>query len=79
MMPEAQKRGSVLEDLRLAEAAGVVFPEAEVEEEQAEPEEGGGLEQGTRKRRPASRFSFLNRVFYLRPGFCGKRPVFSLW
>ena len=35
---------SILEDLRLAEAAGVVFPEAEVEEQQAEPEEGDGLE-----------------------------------
>jgi hypothetical protein len=30
--------------MRLVEAAGVVFPEAEVEEGQAEPEEGGGLE-----------------------------------
>jgi hypothetical protein len=30
--------------LRLAEAAGMVFPEAEVEEQQAEPEEGDGLE-----------------------------------
>ena len=28
---------STLEDLRLADAAGVVFPKAEVEEEQAEP------------------------------------------
>lgn len=35
---------SVFEDLRLAEAAGMVFPEAEVEEQQAEPEEGDGLE-----------------------------------
>ena len=35
---------SILEDLRLAEAAGMVFPEAEVEEQQAEPEEGDGLE-----------------------------------
>jgi hypothetical protein len=35
---------SVLEDLRLAEAAGMVFPEAEVEEQQAEHEEGDGLE-----------------------------------
>jgi hypothetical protein len=35
---------SILKDLRLSEAAGVVFPEAEVEEEQAEREEGGGLD-----------------------------------
>jgi hypothetical protein len=35
-------------------------------------------QQGTRKRRPAPRFSFLKRCFLLRPGLCGKTACFSI-
>jgi hypothetical protein len=31
------------------------------------------------KREPSARFSFLKRVFYLRPVFCGKTACFSIW
>jgi hypothetical protein len=36
----------------------------------------GYYQQGTRKRRPAPRFSCLNRVFYLGPLFCEKNGLF---
>jgi hypothetical protein len=40
---------------------------------------GIGLgKQGTRKRRPVPRFSFLKRCFLLRPVFCGKTACFSM-